>query len=165
MVTAHYRSFLLVPTFSMNVNFYWIVNNLIVRNLLINYLKNFPIFRGKHLCWSVLLIKLQTCNFPLNFAKLFLGTALKILNNLKRKQTFYFTWISFLLMKHKLINFYWIANNLIVRNLLINYLNLIKGSIQKQLPTEQMFFEVGVLKNFAIFRGNHLCWCVFLIKL
>ena len=30
---------------------------------------------------------------------LFLGTAIKILNNLKRKQTFYFTWIKFLLKK------------------------------------------------------------------
>ena len=28
---------------------------------------------------------------------------------------------------------------------------LIKESIQKQLLTEQMFFEIGVLKNFAIF--------------
>ena len=79
--------------------------------------------------------------------------------------TFYVTWINLLLMKHKLINFDWIVNNLIVRNLLINYLNLIKESIQKQLLTEQMFFEIGVLKNFAIFRGKHLCWSVFLIKL
>ena len=79
--------------------------------------------------------------------------------------TFYVTWINLLLMKHKLINFDWIVNNLIVFNLLKNYLNLIKESIQKQLLIEQMFFEIGVLKNFAIFRGKHLCWSVFLIKL
>ena len=42
---------------------------------------------------------------------------------------------------------------------------LIKESIQKQLLTEQMFFEIDVLKNFAIFRGKLLCWGVFLIKL
>ena len=28
-----------------------------------------------------------------------------------------------------------------------------------------MFYEKGVLKNFAIFRGKHLCWSLFLIKL
>ena len=66
--------------------------------------------------------------------------------------TFYVTCISLFPMKHKLINFDWIVNNFIVANLLINYLNLIKDSIQKQLFTEQMLFEIGVLKNFAIFR-------------
>ena len=74
---------------------------------------------------------------------LFLSTTLKILNDLKRKQTFYVTWINFL----------------------INYLNFTKESLQKQLLTEQIFFEIGVLKNFGIFRGKHLCWSVFLIKL
>ena len=68
--------------------------------------------------------------------------------------TFYGTWIN-LLMKHKFINFYWIVNNLIVRN---NYLSLTKESIQKQLLTEQMFFEIGAVKNFAILSGKHLCW-------
>ena len=38
-------------------------------------------------------------------------------------------------MKHNLINFDWIVNNLIIHNLLINYLNLIKESIQNQLLT------------------------------
>ena len=28
-----------------------------------------------------------------------------------------------------------------------------------------MFFEIGSLKNFAIFTGKHLCWGLFLIKL
>ena len=60
-------------------------------------------------------------------------------------------------MKHKLKNFDLIVHNLIVHNLVINYLNLIKESIQKQLLTEQMFFERGVIKNFAIFRAKHLC--------
>ena len=31
-------------------------------------------------------------------------------------------------------------------------MNLTEESIQKRLLTEQMFFEIGVLKNFAIFR-------------
>ena len=50
-------------------------------------------------------------------------------------------------MKNKLTNFDWIASNLIVRNLLQNYLNLTKKkAIQKQLLTVQMFFEIGVVK-------------------
>ena len=28
----------------------------------------------------------------------------------------------------------------------------------------QLFFKIGVLKNFAIFTGKHLCWSLFLIK-
>ena len=28
-----------------------------------------------------------------------------------------------------------------------------------------MFFKIGVLKNFAIFKGKHLSWSLFLIKL
>ena len=28
-----------------------------------------------------------------------------------------------------------------------------------------MFFEIGVLRNFAIFTEKHLCWSLFLIKL
>ena len=29
----------------------------------------------------------------------------------------------------------------------------------------QIFFKIGVLKNFAIFIGKHMCWSLFLIKL
>ena len=29
----------------------------------------------------------------------------------------------------------------------------------------QMFFKLGVLADFAIFTGKHLCWSLFLIKL
>ena len=28
-----------------------------------------------------------------------------------------------------------------------------------------MFFKIGVLKNFSICTGKHLCWSLFLIKL
>ena len=83
-----------------------------------------------------------------------------------------------LLMKPELINFYLIVTNLIFHKLLINYLNLIEESIKKQLLTgvlklfekiksshQQMFFKIGVLKNFALFTGKHLCWNFFLIKL
>ena len=55
--------------------------------------------------------------------------------------------------KHKLINFHWIVNNLIVRNLLITYLNLIKESGQKQLLTEQMLFEVGVQRKTPVLQS------------
>ena len=40
----------------------------------IGVFKNLAIFRGKHLCWSLFLIKLQAYNFPVNIAK-FLRTA------------------------------------------------------------------------------------------
>ena len=29
----------------------------------------------------------------------------------------------------------------------------------------QMFFKIGILKNFPIFAGKHLCWSLILIKL
>ena len=35
----------------------------------IDVLKNFEISIEKHLCWSLFLVKLQACNFPLNIAK------------------------------------------------------------------------------------------------
>ena len=65
----------------------------------------------------------------------------------------------------------------IVHNLLINYLNLIKWLMRKQLLTSvlwisclrcsrsQMFFKIGVLKNFLIFTEKYLCRSLFLIKL
>ena len=28
----------------------------------------------------------------------------------------------------------------------------------------QMFFKIGVLKNFEIFTGKHLRWCLFFLK-
>ena len=34
-------------------------------------LKNFAIFTGKHLCWSLFLINLQACNFSVNIAQFF----------------------------------------------------------------------------------------------
>ena len=89
------------------------------------------------------------------------------LNNLKRKQTFSFTrinfllkespwlnflckllnflWISLLLMKQKLINFGWIVNNLIVHNLLINYLKLFKFRVNTEAAAHRC--SVAVLKN------------------
>ena len=29
----------------------------------------------------------------------------------------------------------------------------------------ETFFKIGVLKNFAIFTGKHLCWSLFLMKM
>ena len=29
----------------------------------------------------------------------------------------------------------------------------------------QIFFKIGVLKNFAIFTGKHMCWSLFLIEM
>ena len=38
-------------------------------------------------------------------------------------------------------------------------------SIFNRSSRSQMFFKISVLKNFAIFTGNHPCWSLFLIKL
>ena len=35
----------------------------------------------------------------------------------------------------------------------------------KRSIRSQMFFKIGILKNFTIFTGKHLCWSVSLIKL
>ena len=57
-------------------------------------------------------------------------------------------------MKEKLINFDWIVNNLIVHNLLINYLNLKKESIQKQLLTR---FGILELRN-LVTKPSYVKW-------
>ena len=36
---------------------------------------------------------------------------------------------------------------------------------RRRSSRSQMFFKIGVLKNFAIFTGKHLRWSLFLIKL
>ena len=38
-------------------------------------------------------------------------------------------------------------------------------SLNFKSSRSQMFFKIGVLNNFAIFAGKHLCWSYFLIKL
>ena len=37
------------------------------------------------------------------------------------------------------------------------------GSIRSS--RSQMFFKIGILKNFAIFTGKHLCWILFFNKI
>ena len=91
--------------------------------------------------------------------------------------TFYVTLINLLLMKYKFIsvNIHWIGNNFIAHNLLINYLNLIRVNKEAvahrcsvavfKKSEAQVFFKIGVLKNFANFTGKHLYWSLFIIKL
>ena len=45
-----------------------------------------------------------------------------------------------------------------------NETNLTTSNYQK-ISLSQMYFKIGVFKNFDIFTGKHLCWSVFLIKL
>ena len=51
----------------------------------------------------------------------------------------------------------WFLNNFI--QFFMQYIATIRNS------RSQMFFKIGVYKNFAIFTGKHLCWGLFLIKL
>ena len=46
-------------------------------------------------------------------------------------------------------------------NILVGYFFLV--SINRS-SRSQMFFKIGVLKNFAIFTGKHLRWSLFLIN-
>ena len=80
----------------------------------ISVLKNFTSFTGKHLCWSLFLIKLQI-------------------------------W--------RLANLLWRNSN--------------TGAMRKKLQSSrsQIFFKIGVIKNFSNFTGKYLCWSIFLIKL
>ena len=43
--------------------------------------------------------------------------------------------------------------------------DFMKLELQYRNSRSQMFFKVGVLKNFVSFTGKHLCWSLFLIKL
>ena len=47
------------------------------------------------------------------------------------------------------------------KTLWLSFVNPRKGRSSRS----QMFFKIGVLKNFANFTGKHLCWSLFLIKL
>ena len=38
------------------------------------------------------------------------------------------------------------------------------GSPSPRTSRSQMFFKIGVLRNFAIFTGKHMCWSLFLIQ-
>ena len=51
----------------------------------------------------------------------------------------------------------WFLNNFI--QFFMQYITTIRSS------RSQMFFEIGVLKNFAMFKGKHLCRSLFFIKL
>ena len=70
-------------------------------------------------------------------------------------------------MKHKLIKFDWVVNNLIVHKLLINHMNLIKESIPSQLLTG---FYSSLKKKSEIIQENIneegvLNWSFYLIRL
>ena len=67
---------------------------------------------------SLVVIRCHSLSLDVQLVCLFINNLRNLLN-----WTFYVTWINLLLMKHKLVNFDWIVNNLIVRNLLIIYLN------------------------------------------
>ena len=38
---------------------------------------------------------------------------------------------------------------------------LIRKRVKYRSSRSQMFFKIGLLKNFAIFKGKHLCWNLF----
>ena len=47
----------------------------------------------------------------------------------------------------------------------MNNLSALRNDRNYRSSSSQMFFKIGVLKNFAIFTGKHLRWSLFLIKL
>ena len=68
-----------------------------------------------------------------------------------------------------MLQFYW--KNKQTQKIRINFQNLLKfmenpkQSLHLRSSCLHIFFKIGVFKNFANFRGKHLCWSLFLIKL
>ena len=46
----------------------------------------------------------------------------------------------------------------------INSTSWLNDGKEMQKQPLEMFFRKSVLKNFAIFTGKHLCWCLFFNK-
>ena len=66
-----------------------------------------------------------------------------------------------------ILQFYW--KNKQTQKIRINFQNLLKfienpkQSVHLRSSCWHIFFKIGVFKNFANFRGKHLCWSLFLI--
>ena len=46
----------------------------------------------------------------------------------------------------------------------IDNFNVSVGTSVNRNSLSQMLFKIGILKNYAIFIGKHLCWSLFLLK-
>ena len=60
-----------------------------------------------------------------------------------------------------------LSNDIKFINLILNVSKVIialKINAISRSGRSQMFFLIGVLKNYSIFTGKHLCWSLFLIK-
>ena len=130
--------------------------------LKIGVLKNFVIFTGKHLWWSLFLIKLQawrpllketptqvfSCENSEIFQNSFLYRASLVaasdVSRLNPLDYLTYSWLC------SLSQITWIHQN-------TRFFN-----IQKQPP--EVTYKTGVLKNYARFKGKHLCWSLFLNK-
>ena len=75
-------------------------------------------------------------------------------NLMRILRDFYVTWITLLLIKHKLINFDWIVNDLIVHTLSINYQNLVKYHIYIW-GTPGVFMEFFQQRNYLRTKINY----------
>ena len=133
-------------------------------------LKNFVNFTGEHLCWSLFLIKLQSCNlikilqrrcFPAKFTKFF-------------KNTLFTKHLRWLLQE----NWYLIETNFIVIAVIAKiivrviyrtqtiqtFLCVLKNNAGQKQPLE-VFCKKSCSKNFVTFTGKHMYWIFFLINL
>ena len=125
----------------------------------IGVLKNFTLFTGKLLCWSLFLMKLLGWR-PCNFIKERLQHRCFPVNNVKFFRTHFFTehlwWL--------LLYVVW-ANIAPVENVSCAMLSQLYLDNIVRSTCLQMVFKISVLKNFANFPLKHLCWSFFLIKL
>ena len=125
----------------------------------IGVLKNFTLFTGKLLCWSLSLMKLLGWR-PCNFIKERLQHRYFPVNNVKFFRTHFFTehlwWL--------LLYVVW-ANIAPVENVSCAMLSQLYLDNIVRSTCLQMVFKISVLKNFANFPLKHLCWSFFLIKL
>ena len=61
-----------------------------------------------------------------------------------------------------------VLKKLYQRHFPVNFAKLFKTTVFQKTnrsSRSQMFFKIGLLENFANFRGKDLCWSLFLIKL
>ena len=126
-------------------------------------LKSFD-FVGKQHHWPYnffLAADYQTFHMNLNISQYLPKNS----KNLKMTKKYSSKWIYNPILSGQIIAYVIYYNLLVPSSILTSKLQCAEQAaiIQTQPLTD--VFRIGVLKNFAIFTGKHLCWSLFLIKM
>ena len=131
--------------------------------------KNFTNFTGKNLCWSLFLIKVACQGLQKKVARVFLRTLWNFEEQLFLGTSVYLkalgkeeltcsrspSLLITMLGKYELLQI------IFFRDCRIRIDCLIKEWCRYRSIRSQMFFKIGLLKNFGIFTRKHLCWSLF----